>query len=165
MKRTFAWSAKSTIADTSPELEFAFTRLIDAPRELVFAAFKDPHHISQWWGPNGFTTTTYEMDVRVGGQWLFTMHGPDGTDYENRVRYTEVKEAELLAYDHDGGDGADRMHSFKAVITFADEAQKTRVTLRLVCATKEQREMMAKFGAIEGGHQTLSRLDDYLTNT
>ena len=55
-------------------------------------------------------------------------------------------------------------HSLKAVITFADEARKTRVTLRLVCATKEQREMMAKFGAIEGGNQTLSRLDDYLTN-
>jgi uncharacterized protein YndB with AHSA1/START domain len=104
------------------------------------------------------------MDVRAGGQWLFTMHGPDGTDYQNRVRYTEVKEPELLAYDHDGGDGADGTLAFKAVITFAAEGRKTRVTLRLLCASTEQREMMAKFGAVEGAHQTLSRLDSYLAD-
>lgn len=151
-------------ATASADREFVFTRLISAPRELVFEAFKDRHHISNWWGPNGFTTTTYEMDVRPGGRWLFTMHGPDGTDYENRVRYTEVKAPERLAYDHDGGDGGDTKHSFKAVITFVPEAGKTRVTLRLICATKEQRAYMAKFGAIEGGEQTLSRLESHLSN-
>ena len=104
--------AKSTIADTSPELEFAFTRLIDAPRELVFAAFKDPHHISQWWGPNRFTTTTYEMDVRVGGQWLFTMHGPDAPTTKTVSDIPKSKRRKLLAYDHDGGDGADQHAQF-----------------------------------------------------
>jgi uncharacterized protein YndB with AHSA1/START domain len=151
-------------ASASADREIVVTRLIGAPPELVFEAFKDAHHISNWWGPNGFTTTTYEMDVRPGGQWLFTMHGPDGTDYENRVRYTEVKAAERLAYDHDGGDGGDKKLSFKAVITFVPEAGKTRVTLRLMCASKEQHEYMAKFGAIEGGEQTLSRLESYLAN-
>jgi uncharacterized protein YndB with AHSA1/START domain len=151
-------------ATATADHEIVITRLISAPRELVFEAFKDRHHISQWWGPNGFTTTTYEMDVRPGGQWLFTMHGPDGTDYENRVRYTEVKPPERLAYDHDGGDGGDTMHSFKAVVTFVPEAGKTRVTLRLVCASKEQHEFMTKFGAIEGGEQTLSRLESYVAS-
>jgi uncharacterized protein YndB with AHSA1/START domain len=149
-------------ATASADREIVMTRLIDAPQDLVFSAFKDPRHISNWWGPNGFTTTTYEMDVRPGGQWLFTMHGPDGTDYENRVRYTEVKEPERLAYDHDGGDGGDATLRFKAVITFVPEAGKTRVTLRLICATTEQRAYMAKFGAIEGGEQTLSRLASHL---
>jgi uncharacterized protein YndB with AHSA1/START domain len=102
------------------------------------------------------------MDVRVGGQWLFTMHGSDGTDYPNRVRYTDVREPELLAYDHDDGGKAERPLAFQVVITFTEEAQKTRVTLRLICGSKEQREMMAKFGAVEGAHQTLSRLEDYL---
>ncbi len=92
------------------------------------------------------------------------MHGPDGKNYPNRVRYTEVREPELLAYDHDGGDGDDGTHSFKADITFEPEGGKTRVTLRLICASKEQREIMAKFGAIEGGNQTLSRLEAYLNN-
>ncbi|HEY8127204.1 MAG TPA: SRPBCC family protein, partial [Hyphomicrobium sp.] len=69
-----------------PGREIIITRLLNAPRALVFAAFKDPDHITNWWGPNGFSTTTYEMDFRPGGLWLFTMHGPDGTDYPNRVR-------------------------------------------------------------------------------
>jgi uncharacterized protein YndB with AHSA1/START domain len=147
----------------SADQDIVITRLIDAQRELVFEAFKDPLHISQWWGPNGFTTTTYEMDVRPGGQWLFTMHGSDGTDYPNRIRYTEVRVPEFIAYDHDGGDDDDGTHAFKATVQIATEGRKTRVTLRLVFATKEQREAMAKFGAIEGGNQTLGRLESYLT--
>jgi uncharacterized protein YndB with AHSA1/START domain len=143
--------------------EIVMSRVIAAPPDLVFKAFTDRHHISNWWGPNGFTTTTYEMDVRVGGQWLFTMHGPDGTDYENRVRYTEVRPPEYLAYDHDGGDGGDLKHSFKAVVTFEPDAGKTRVTFRLVCADVAQHTYMAKFGAIEGGYQTLARLDTFLS--
>jgi uncharacterized protein YndB with AHSA1/START domain len=150
-------------AGAPADREMVITRLIDAPRELVFEAFKDRHHISQWWGPNGFTTTTYEMDVRPGGQWLFTMHGPDGTDYPNRIRYTEVRAPEFIAYDHDGGDDNDVTHAFKATVEIASEGRQTLVTLRLVFATKEQREAMAKFGAIEGGNQTLGRLERYLT--
>ena len=149
----------------SSDREIVVTRLLEAPRDLVFAAFNDPDHISQWWGPNGFTTTTYEMNVRPGGQWLFTMHGPDGTDYPNRIRYTDVRPPEFLAYDHDGGEDGDDKHRFKAIVTFETEGRKTRVTMRLVSATPEQREEMAKFGAIEGGNQTLARLEVYLAQT
>jgi len=144
------------------EREIVTTRVFDAPRELVFAAFKDPQHISNWWGPNGFTTTTYEMDVRPGGQWLFTMHGPDGTDHPNRVRYTEVRAPELLAYDHDAGADRPDFEPFKVWVTFETEDGKTRVTLRLLAATRERRDWMAKFGAIEGAHQTLARLAAHL---
>ncbi|CCB67073.1 MULTISPECIES: SRPBCC domain-containing protein [unclassified Hyphomicrobium] len=142
--------------------EFVISRLVNAPRELVFAAFKDPAHIGHWWGPNGFRTTTYEMDFRPGGQWLFTMHGPDGTDYPNRVRYTEIREPEVIAYDHDAGEGSDAASAFKQTITFEAEGGKTRVTLHLVMATAEHRAAMAKFGAVEGGHQTLARLAAYI---
>jgi uncharacterized protein YndB with AHSA1/START domain len=143
--------------------EIVMSRLFDAPRELVFSAFKDSKHITNWWGPNGFTTTTYQMDFREGGLWHFTMHGPDGTDYPNRVRYTEIREPGLIAYDHDAGEGGDPAHAFKASWTFDVEGKKTRVTGRLVTATTELRAFMAKFGAVEGGHQTLARLDDFLT--
>ena len=60
------------------------TRVIDAPRALVFKAWTDPAHIAEWWGPDGFTTTIREMDVRLGGAWRFMMHGPDGVDYPRR---------------------------------------------------------------------------------
>ena len=146
-----------------PGREIIITRLLNAPRALVFAAFKDPDHITNWWGPNGFSTTTYEMDFRPGGLWLFTMHGPDGTDYPNRVRYTEIREPEFVAYDHDGGEGGDPAHAFKGSWTFDAEGRKTRVTMRLVAATPEQRAYMAQFGAVEGGNQTLARLESYLT--
>lgn len=146
----------------SADREMFVTRLIDAPRELVFAAFTDSDHISEWWGPNGFTTTTYEMDVRPGGQWLFTMHGPDGTDYPNRIRYREVRPPEYLTYDHDEGEGGDPLQAFKTTVTIESEDGKTRVTLRLVLASAEQREKLVKFGAIEGGNQTLARLDAFV---
>ena len=61
------------------------TRVFDAPRELVFSAFTDPKHLAEWWGPNGFTTTTHAFDLRPGGKWRFVMHGPDGRDYQNLI--------------------------------------------------------------------------------
>lgn len=63
------------------------TRVLDAPRELVWQVWTDPKHLAQWWGPVGFTTTTRAFDARVGGIWRFVMHGPDGRDYENRITY------------------------------------------------------------------------------
>ncbi|MGQ0484766.1 MAG: SRPBCC family protein [Hyphomicrobiales bacterium] len=140
--------------------EIIMTRLLDAPRELVFRAFTDPDNIGKWWGPNGFSTTTHAMDVRVGGVWRFTMHGPDGTDYPNRVVYTEIRKPERIAYDHYAGD--EGLPHFKAVVTLDAEGAKTKVTLRLIAATAERRDGFVAFGAVEGGLQTLSRLAAYL---
>lgn len=61
--------------------EVVISRVIDAPRELVFEAFTEVRHLSRWWGPEGFTTTTRAFQFRVRGEWVFVMHGPDGTDY------------------------------------------------------------------------------------
>jgi uncharacterized protein YndB with AHSA1/START domain len=147
------------ISDTTTDREILTTRVFDAPRELVYAAFLDPQHISRWWGPNGFRTTTYEMEVRPGGVWRFTMHGPDGTDYPNVITYREVVRNERLAYDHGGDpDHAD----FENTITFTDEAGKTRVTMRAVFTTVAQCQAAIKFGAPEGGQQTLARLGEQL---
>jgi uncharacterized protein YndB with AHSA1/START domain len=140
--------------------EFVITRLVSAPIAKVFACFSDPAGIGKWWGPNGFTTTTRRMDFRVGGEWDYTMHGPDGTDYPNYVTYTEIAAPNRICYDH--GTNAQHPDMFKAVITLADEDGKTRVTLRLIIADARQRDEMVAFGAIEGGRQTLSRLDAYV---
>lgn len=140
--------------------ELLLSRLIAAPREIVFKAFSDPKGLAVWWGPNGFTTTTHEMDFREGGVWRYTMHGPDGTDYPNYVKYTEIVAPESIRYDH--GSNAQHPDMFKAVITLADEGGKTRVTLRMIIADAEHRDEMVAFGAVEGGWQTLARLDAYL---
>src|SRR6185437_294053 len=80
--------------------EIVISRVINAPRELVFGAFTEVRHLSQWWGPNGFTTTTQEFEFRVGGEWVFQMHGPDGTDYDDWITWTEIVPTERIALVH-----------------------------------------------------------------
>ena len=142
--------------------EIVMSRLIAAPRDLVFRSFSDPENIGKWWGPNGFTTTTHEMEFRVGGVWRYTMHGPDGTDYPNYVQYTEIVASQRICYDH--GVNAQHPAMFKAEIKLTGEGGKTRVTLRLMIADAKHRDEMVAFGAVEGGWQTLERLAAHLAD-
>lgn len=80
--------------------EIAISRIISAPRELVFEAFTEVRHLSRWWGPEGFTTTTRAFEFRVGGEWVFVMHGPDGTDYREWISWTEIAPPERIALLH-----------------------------------------------------------------
>jgi uncharacterized protein YndB with AHSA1/START domain len=147
------------ISDTA-EHEFVLTRIINASRELVFQVWTDPKHIVNWWGPNGFTNTISNMDVKQGGEWNFIMHGPDGIDYPNKIVYTEVKEPESLKYEHGG---AEDENVFKVEVSFDDLNGKTKLTMRGIFETKEERDVVVKeHGAIEGGNQTLDRLEEYL---
>lgn len=148
-------------AAISTERELGFKRVFLAPRELVFDAFTDKEHVSNWWGPNGFTTTTYQMDVQPGGIWRFTMHGPDGRDYENRVVYTEVVRPERLVYDHFDEQDLSQPH-FVAIVNFESVEGGTEVTLRLLFPTAEAKQAAANYGAIEGGNQTLARFAEHL---
>ena len=137
------------------------SRLIDAPRALVYEMFTDPKHLAVWWGPSGFTTTTSAHALEADGMWRFVMHGPDGTDYQNRIVYEEVVPGVRLAYRHDDGGGCNR---FQSVITFADEDGKTRVTLTADFESAEEAQRVAgEFGALEGGSQTLDRLSVYVS--
>ncbi len=141
--------------------EIVTTRLINAPRELLWEAWTDPARLAVWWGPRGFTTTTHEMDFRVGGQWRYTMHGPDGVDYPNLIVYREIRKPERMVYDHSGEADFDDTH-FHSTITFEPHGTKTKVTLRAAFPTKEERDrVIEEFGALEGGKQTLERLDEH----
>jgi uncharacterized protein YndB with AHSA1/START domain len=138
------------------------SRLIDAPRELVWLAWTDPRHLAQWWGPDGFTTTTSAFDFRPGGVWRFVMHGPDGRDYENRVTFDAIVKPERLDYHHGGGDDVEPVQ-FRTTVTFEDAAGKTRVTLRGVFPSAEERaRVIREYGADKGLVQTLARLDGYV---
>lgn len=145
------------------EREIVVTRVVQAPRELVWKAFTEPEHVAQWWGPNGFTNTISEMDVRPGGVWRFTMHGLDGVDYPNLITFREVVEPERLQYTHNGTGDQDHIH-FEATVTLTEQGDRTEVTLRAVFESKAERDEAAQFGAIEGGEQTLGRLDAYLAS-
>ena len=146
------------------EREVVISRVIDAPRELVFEAFTEVRHLSRWWGPEGFTTTTRAFEFRVGGVWDFVMHGPDGTDYKEWISWTEIVPGERIALLH--GEQRDDPNSFETVLTFAQEGAGTRIEMRTLFRTKKQRdEAVEKYHAIEGGQQTLANLAAYVTGT
>ncbi len=145
--------------------EIVITRVYDAPRELVWEAVTTPEHVENWWGPRGFTTTIQKMDVRVGGEWIHVMHGPDGANYPNHSTFTEVVKPERIAYEHGGRrEGGGLEVHFLMTLTFEALGEKqTRLTLRQIHTTKEKRDLVVKeFGAVEGGKQTLERLAEYL---
>jgi uncharacterized protein YndB with AHSA1/START domain len=142
--------------------EIVLSRLLDAPRELVFAAWTDPKQVVQWWGPRGFTTTSQEMAVTAGGVWRFVMHGPDGRDYKNKIVFTEVVKPELLVYRHAGEDETENVR-FHVTVTFQAQGRKTLLTMRSLFATAQERdEVVTKYGALEGGKQTLERLAEFV---
>src|SRR4026208_1015047 len=142
--------------------EIVISRIIRAPRELVFEAFTDVRHLSQWWGPEGFTTTTRAFEFRVGGEWDFVMHGPDGTDYQEWISWTEIIPPGRIALLH--GESRDDPNAFESVLTFAPDGAATRIEMRTVFPTREPRdEAVERYRAREGGQQTLSNLAAYVT--
>jgi len=145
---------------STADREIGTTRVVNAPRPLVWSAWTDTKHIEQWWGPNGFTTTTREFNLSPGGKWLFTMHGPDGTDYRNDVTLTAVTEPELIEYDH----GPSPV--FHVSVRFEEDGlDRTKLSMRMLFPTKSERDRtVEKFGAIEGQLQTLNRLEEYLAS-
>jgi uncharacterized protein YndB with AHSA1/START domain len=150
-------------ASATSDREIVISRLFDAPRELVWAAWTDPQQVVQWWGPQGFTTTIHEMDVRPGGVMRHTMHGPDGTDYPNKSVFKEVVKPERLVYSHGGGKKGDVGASFEATWTFEAQGDKTLLTIRQVFPSAEARDHIVKtYNAVEGGKQTLGRLAGHL---
>lgn len=153
-------TTQHTDADTRT---MELSRIIDAPAELVFEAWTKPEHVVQWWGPDGFTTTLQEMDVRPGGLWRFVMHGPDGTDYTNRVEYIEVDAPHKLVYWH-GSDMDNDPRKFLATVTFESLGNQTRVTNKLQMNSREQYDESLAFGAMELGLQTLKNLADFVGN-
>src|SRR5215467_7634033 len=146
----------------TPDREIVIKRTLDAPRELVFAAWTDLKHLPHWYGPNGFTTTIHEMDLRPGGVWRLTMHGPDGRDYTSKIVYSEVVRPERLVYSHVAEAGTEPA-THQTTVTFAARGDRTDLTLRMVFDSNEARDFIIRtYHAVEGGKQTVSRLADYV---
>ncbi|CAN5414706.1 hypothetical protein BH09VER1_BH09VER1_55040 [soil metagenome] len=140
--------------------EIKLTRVYDAPVRAVWDAWTDPEQVAKWWGPRGFTITTRRKDLRVGGHWSYTMHGPDGTDYENTTHYFEVEECAKLVYDHGGH--KDRPPLFRVTALFRETAGKTTLDMTMALATPEAAEEIKKFIKMAGGNSTWDRLAEYL---
>jgi uncharacterized protein YndB with AHSA1/START domain len=144
----------STAPSATPpsERELVVTRVFDAPRERVFKAWTDPSHLVHWWGPRGFTNTFQEFDLRPGGTWRFIMHGPDGVDYPNVNIFAEIVAPERIVLQHVSEP------KFQMTITFAEQASRTRLTMRMLFESAAEYDM-AKGPASEGNQQMFDRLE------
>jgi uncharacterized protein YndB with AHSA1/START domain len=149
-------------ARDTADRELVFARVFDAPRELVFDAWTHPEHLAHWWGPDGFTLTTREMEAREGGIWRFVMHGPDGRDYRNRIVFVEVRRPDRLVYEHVPEPG-DEPVRFAVTVTFDERDGKTQLVMRMLFPSRQARDHVVRtYGAEEGAKQTLGRLAAYL---
>lgn len=154
----------STALSATADREISITRLFNAPRDLVFTVWTEQKHLDAWWGPDGFRNTTHEIDVRPGGVWRFTMHGPDGVDYPNRVSFLEVVRPERLVFlqGNDSMENPVRVH-FHVTVLFEERGAQTEITMTMVFETSAERTMVAEqYGAVEGQQQHMNRLEKYL---
>lgn len=150
-------------SESTADRELVITRLLNAPRELLWKAWTDPKHLINWFGPKGFTNTFLECDIRPGGVWKFIMHGPDGVDYPNRIVFDKIVKPDYLTYTHGRFDGPEM---FRVKVSFEEEAGKTRITMHSIFPTTEALNgalnQAKKYGALEGGNSTLDKLEEEL---
>jgi len=147
---------------STADREIVISQVIDAPRELVFEAFTQVRHLSRWWGPDGFSTTTRSFEFRPGGAWDFVMHGPDGSEYQEWITWREIDPPARISMLH--GESRDDPNAFESYLTFEAAGEQTRIVMRTLFPTRELRdEAMEKYHAVEGGEQTLSNLAAYVT--
>jgi uncharacterized protein YndB with AHSA1/START domain len=155
-------AAKNSI-DLDDPLSIIGTRVLAAPRALVFSVWTDAKHLAQWWGPNGFTTTTHSFEFRPGGVWRFVMHGPDGRDYQNRITFDEIVPPERIVYRHGGGEDVEPV-KFTQTVTFEDLGNnQTRIVWHGKFPSAAERDRVIKeYGADKGLAQTMARLAEHV---
>ncbi len=146
---------------TDSALDIAITRIYDAPVALVWEAWTDPAQVAQWWGPRGFSITTHSKELREGGSWVYTMHGPDGKDWPNFTRYHEVVPQSRLVYDH-GASSEDAKPMFRVTVEFRDLGERTELEMRMTFATVEDVAQSRAIIKAAGGNSTWDRLAEYL---
>ncbi|MBP8244199.1 MAG: SRPBCC domain-containing protein [Chitinophagaceae bacterium] len=146
------------MSTTNETRELSISRLINAPQELVWEAWTNPEHIRHWWGPVGFNSTISKMEVSEGGEWIFVMHGPDGTDYKNKHVYITLEKPSLIIMRHES------FPPFVMTARFEAKGTQTLVTLHSVFESASQlQEVIKVFKADEGMVQNITRMDEYIT--
>jgi uncharacterized protein YndB with AHSA1/START domain len=153
-------SRSSQTLTTPSDREIVMSRIFDAPRERVFAAYTVPQAVPRWWGLRSMTTIVHTMDVRPGGRWRFVQRGEDGSEYAFHGEYLEVVPPERLVstFEFEGMPG----HVVTDSATFEEHDGKTTVTVTSVFASVEDRDGMLQSGMESGATETWDRLEEYL---
>jgi len=130
--------------------------MLSAPIDTVWQVWTSPEHIANWWGPDGFTNTIHTMDIRPGGEWRLTMHGPDGKRFPNKSEFVEIIQKEKIVFQHFNP-------NYLATIIFTPAGNETLMEWTMVFETTELFETVVKvFKADEGLKQNAEKLENYL---
>lgn len=148
----------------SMDREIVLVKVLKHPREKVFAAWMDPAALSEWYGPDGMSIESHEAEMREGGFWRFDMVGVfEGKEqrFPSLMRFIQIVPNERIVIDYGAGDGDP--NGFHMVVTFDEQADgKTVLTLRQLHPSRERRQAVVAFGAVEYGLQTLAGLERWL---
>ncbi|MES2381456.1 MAG: SRPBCC family protein [Bacteroidota bacterium] len=146
----------SEIITTTPDCEIVSTRIVNAPRELVYKAWTDPNHLKNWWGPKGFTNTFNEFDLRPGGKWSFIMHGPDKGNYANECEFIKIEKPALIAWKRFS------KPLFQVLATFEEVADnKTKIVFKMLFDSADECNKLKKF-VPEKNEENFDKLEDEL---
>ena len=147
---------KVKIANDVTNRELRITKMLNAPVELVWEVWTNAEHITNWWGPNGFTNTIHTMDVAEGGEWRLTMQGPDGKTYPNKSVFVEIVQRKKIVFQHFNP-------NYIATIVFVPKEKETLMEWTVLFETTELFETVVKiFKADEGLKQNVEKLTVFI---
>lgn len=142
--------------ETTENKQLRIVRTFKAPIALLWEVWTTPEHIVNWWGPNGFTNTIHTMDLKEGGEWLLTMHAPDGTNYPNRSTFKEIVPLKKIVFEHFNP-------HFTTTVIFEAKGNETEIVWTMEFDTSEMRDIVVKaHKADEGLKENMERLKEYL---
>jgi uncharacterized protein YndB with AHSA1/START domain len=153
----------ATATNTLNEREVIITRIIDAPRSLVFKAWTDPVLLAQWWGPSCFTNPVCEVDLRLGGAFRIVMRAPDSTEYPMRGNYREIVSPERLVFTNIAVDQDDNaILDGLTIVTFEELDGKTKLTVQTKAAAQVAYANQYLEGMEMGWTQSIDSLEEFV---
>ncbi len=133
--------------------EIFSSRAIHVPLEILYQAFANPEYLKKWWGPEGFTNTIHEFDLRPGGNWILTMHGPEKGNYENAAVFKTVEPNQLVAWTRLSPPHFDMEILFESL-----NRTDSKISFRMIFKTTEECEKMKKF-VVSKNEENFDRLE------
>ncbi len=141
------------ILSALPGCEICSTRIVQAARKTVFKAWTDPAHLQNWWGPAGFSNTFHRFDLRPGGRWLFTMHGPEKGNYENECEFIKIDPPSLVVWQRIS------KPIFRVVARFEEvTAGETKVVFKMLFDTAAECNKLKPF-VVDKNEENFDRLE------
>jgi uncharacterized protein YndB with AHSA1/START domain len=138
--------------------EIYSSRILNSPVEIVYQAFENPNHLKNWWGPEGFTNTIHEFELKAGGNWILTMHGPENGNYENASVFETVLPNEFVSWQRKSQPLFNMEISFEKL-----NGNKTKISFRMIFQTAEECDKIRKF-AEPKNEENFDRLEREIDN-